>query len=198
MKRLEKDSISIIFGKVLDDKYPNHILRKKAKNKAWDILYQKLWEFGILKKDIRINRFGKKYVDCNSDVYFNVSYSGKYFAIVISEENVGIDLEEIRERTIKDLITCFNEEERQIIEASKNSVETFLRYWTIKEAYGKFIGMGLQMDISLCMIEFEQMQLGIWIKNVNQACSFFQLKITGCVLTICQEKESKIFFEKVV
>jgi len=106
---------------------------------------------------IKKGRHNKPYVDVK-DFYFNVSHSGKYALIAISNKEVGCDIEEIEKADINVVKRFFHENEYYklltLLQEERNDV--FYRLWTMKEAYRKNKGVGLQMalnedDFSMCI-----------------------------------------------
>ena len=96
--------------------------------------------------DISKTADGKPYFE-NSDVFFSISHTDKYFAVAIADSEVGIDIES------KDM----SEEKRRSIakrfflpdEAEQVSDrDSFLRIWTFKEAYAKMTGLPLPRAIN--------------------------------------------------
>jgi len=95
--------------------------------------------------------------------HFNLSHSGEYVCLVISECSVGVDIQQIRplknyhlaeryfsERELSKLEACANEAEK---------VECFYDIWVKKEAYAKLTGEGIgrtvtfdteDTDLSVC------------------------------------------------
>ena len=102
----------------------------------------------VLKKDYFIEEMpeilrdecGKPYLkDCS--LQFNVSHSGEYLAIAVSEQPVGIDIQEprtIREGTYRKVV---QPQERELIGEERE--RDFLRLWTLKESFVKAEGKGL-------------------------------------------------------
>lgn len=74
--------------------------------------------------------------------YFNISHSGDYVALAVSEEIVGIDIEEVKpyDKTLADF--CFDSDEIQYI---NESPECFYELWTKKESIMKATGLGLSL-----------------------------------------------------
>ena len=81
-------------------------------------------------------------------LYFNVSHSGKYVACAISDELVGLDIENNLE--FKPLVSqrFFNEKELELIEEARDKNRCFARIWTAKESVAKYYGIGLAMKLS--------------------------------------------------
>lgn len=78
---------------------------------------------------------------------FSVSHSGEFFACLVSDKPVGIDIQEIR-----DADTCgiagrfFSEEERKYAEAGGE--DAFFDIWVRKEALIKCTGKGLSQGLA--------------------------------------------------
>ena len=86
--------------------------------------------------DIFYNEYGKPYLK-NKRLYFNISHSGDYTAIVIADKEVGLDIQKItyKERVIR---KCFTEDEKKKCHNSND----FTKIWVKKESYVKCKGMG--------------------------------------------------------
>ncbi|MCM1185714.1 MAG: 4'-phosphopantetheinyl transferase superfamily protein [Lachnoclostridium sp.] len=79
-------------------------------------------------------------------LFFNLSHSGDYVICVVSEHEVGVDIQKqktVRERQISNRF--FHEREREWLAglSEKERTEAFFRLWTRKEAYGKMTGEGI-------------------------------------------------------
>jgi 4'-phosphopantetheinyl transferase len=86
---------------------------------------------------------------------FSISHSNSLAAVLISEKEVGIDLEKIVDiKNTEDFSSFFSVSELNQIESSDNRMEMFFYYWTIKEAILKFTGEGISGINKLKQIEF--------------------------------------------
>ena len=106
----------------------------------------------ILKKDYKLEKcpeilrdeMGKPYFK-ELPLYFNVSHSGVYLAIAVSERPVGIDIQEpknIKNGMFKKVVQS---EEQKLIGSDKQ--RDFLRLWTLKESFVKAEGKGLRIAL---------------------------------------------------
>ena len=86
---------------------------------------------------------GKPYVK-GLPVCFSISHSGDYAVCVVSDEEIGIDIEKIRPINKRVADKFATEKEKEYILSSSNG---FFEIWTLKEAYFKCIGTGLGKDI---------------------------------------------------
>ena len=115
-----------------------------------EILIKKACEdFGIdyLNEDIIFNEYGKPAFK-SSKYFFNTAHSGKYAFCVVSDIQIGCDIEEIKEYKERVAERFFSEKERKYIEISPNKDEMFYRLWTLKESYLKCIGTGLSTALN--------------------------------------------------
>ena len=118
-------------------------------NKKEDVPWQHILA-DVLKKDYRMencpkilkDEYGKPYFE-NHEIEFNISHSGEYLAVAVSEHPVGIDIQgpkAIREGTLKKVVQP--QEELLIGEEREKD---FLRLWTLKESFVKAEGKGLRI-----------------------------------------------------
>ena len=80
--------------------------------------------------------------------YWSLSHKPKYVAAVVSQNKVGIDIEEMKPRTESLFAHVASDEEWELKE---KSWDTFFRYWTAKEATLKVIGIGIS-GLKTCRI----------------------------------------------
>ena len=77
---------------------------------------------------------GKPYFE--NGPYFNVSHSGQYIVMAISENEVGVDIEENVEKDMSSLVRIFNETEAKMIKEHAD----FYYLWCAKESLIKCFG----------------------------------------------------------
>lgn len=105
-------------------------------------------KFGI-EEEVCYNEWGKAYFP-SSKVYFNLSHSGEYVALAVSNEEVGVDIEahdEIAERILPKVFTPKEIEDYRITPMTMKK-DLFYSLWTEKESFLKFIGVGLSKPLS--------------------------------------------------
>lgn len=84
------------------------------------------------------------------DICFNMSHSGRYVVVAVSEENVGIDIEHKTgsyERISKRFFCKEEYEGMKSLATEQEKRDFFLETWTRKEAFLKLIGKGLLMPL---------------------------------------------------
>ena len=113
---------------------------------------------GISPYDVIIPRdsLGKPYAANLSGIFFNISHSENFISAVISDREVGIDIEKLRILPVKASKKMFCDEELSYIfkksrsdidfdkEQTPDVIKRFLEVWTAKEAYLKCVGTGIK------------------------------------------------------
>lgn len=87
---------------------------------------------------------GKPYSPGNP--YFSISHSSGAVAVCFSEQEVGLDIEKLREAPLRTMRRFCTPEEQVYILSAGNEEEKrrrFFTVWTLKEAYFKCTGEGL-------------------------------------------------------
>jgi 4'-phosphopantetheinyl transferase len=99
---------------------------------------------GVLQEKPHMEGEGKR-------LEFNLSHSGKYAVLAVSDQPVGIDVERMKKNRLSVAKRCFCPEEYEDILQAGDEWERnirFLEYWTMKEAYVKRIGEGLRIPLN--------------------------------------------------
>ena len=103
------------------------------------------WEFGR-------TALGKPFVERGPNVHFSITYAGSMIAIGISRDcPIGLDIEPSPPRTsLEGMQTYLHPKERRgtRLLPRKFKESAFLRFWTLKEAFAKSVGEGLNLDFA--------------------------------------------------
>ena len=137
-----------------------------------ELLEIALKEEGITSYKILKSKNGKPYLE-NSNIFYNISHKNKMVGLIISNSEVGLDIEYIDTESIKRQSTLkyfFTEKERESI----TNNEELLTLWTKKESYIKLNG-GMLRDA-----------IGLDINNINVIYDTF--KLDDYIITICKSK----------
>lgn len=137
-----------------------------------ELLEIALKEEGITSYKILKSKNGKPYLE-NSNIFYNISHKNKMVGLIISNSEVGLDIEYIDTENIKRKSTLkyfFTEKERESITTN----EDLLTLWTKKESYIKLNG-GMLRDA-----------IGLDINNTNVIFDTF--KLDNYIITICKSK----------
>lgn len=91
------------------------------------------------------NTNGKPFTS-NKNIKFNISYSGNIGVLAISDKDVGIDIENIKDIDDRVLNKVYSKDEINFINNSENKYYEYTKLWTKKESYVKYIGIGITED----------------------------------------------------
>lgn len=150
------------------------------------------------KLTMRVKEHGKPYFvevqedgsEGDSNIQFNLSHSNEMVACVIDQGKVGIDIEKVRTFRGKVADKILSDKEWEFLQTSRNKDEDFIRFWTLKEAYGKYIGKGLVMDLKEVAFQWHNDNE---IECTDEAVRVFQWKIgPEYYLSLCMEKQSEM------
>ncbi len=141
---------------------------------------------------IKIDRYGKPYLSKIQNIQFNISHSGDWVVVAFSTGHIGIDIEKIGDFDVDIAKTYFLDTEFQELYQNKNikKKERFFEYWTLKESYVKFKGLGLFIPLNSFEIKFEGESISVCQeKHVNLRIYKFD---EDYKLAVCTEKKESI------
>ena len=114
---------------------------KSANDKRRCIAAGLLIEKFLPNTKITTNNFGKPIAE--NGVCFNISHSGDYVLIAISDCDIGCDIQRLKYQNIKKIPKfLFNENELSVLRSSTDKNGAFFKMWTKKESFLKCIGEG--------------------------------------------------------
>ncbi len=158
--------------------------KQKLKIAADRICRKAISEFcGVPARDTEfsVTDSGKPYAK-GLDVHFSISHSGDYAVCAVSDKEIGIDIEKIREINpdAAKRFACGNE--RNYINSHTNG---FFEIWTLKEAYFKCIGTGLGADIK--NVSFNITKEKIICSEKDFDCLFHEIA-EGYICSTCERE----------
>lgn len=95
---------------------------------------------------IKIEKYEFDYMDdgrpviINSPLQFSLSHSGDYVAVGISNNQVGVDIQEMRDIDFDARKFVFSKDDEKFFQESESKLDAFYSLWTVKEAVFKFDG----------------------------------------------------------
>jgi len=167
--KFKEDALRTLYGELI----LRHVLVRQ--------FFFKNEEIEILKSDE-----GKPYVK-NFPIHFNISHAGDFVVCAFSEQEVGIDIEQIKEVDL-DLAKryfCQSEYEDLFSQNVSHRLDYFFSLWTLKESYMKWLGKGMSIPLdSFC---FKITDTGIFMVDANRKTRpfFKQFQIDGYQISLC-------------
>lgn len=122
---------------------------------------------GVEEYEVAYSEGGKPYLQDKSFglqewqlPWFNLSHAGNYAVCAVSDKEIGIDIEKMRDNIkVTDLAKRFfsKEEQQAILDCpAEQKLELFTKIWTAKESYFKYTGEGLTRDLGMCSVDLKQ------------------------------------------
>ncbi len=148
------------------------------------LLHKALERLNIGKYTVEYKGNQKPLLKCEKGLCFNISHSGDYVVLALSEDEVGCDIQEIRPYNPKVAGRNYCENETQLIEDSENKDEVFIRFWALKESILKFTGKGLSGGLS-------SYDFSPYANNESFSafgCNFYVNKIENTYFALCHKK----------
>ena len=122
----------------------------------------------------KYNEYGKPFVAEGPD--FSLSHCKHGIAVAVNEKPIGIDIESIRAVDKALIERTMNAREQAQIAAAEQPEVAFIRLWTQKEAYLKYLGTGIIDDLHHAL------------DNTGKAVFKTEIK-KDYVYTICYEED---------
>ncbi len=134
------------------------------------------------------------------DIYFNISHTKGMVVCAVSEREIGVDVEYVREAKESLIRRICSKEEREYIWGKEetenvglNDIDLrFTRIWTLKESYVKAIGKGLAFSMKEISFSLKEGEKGMIIGSSIEGWKYHQFMLRGkYVLSVCEENEWK-------
>lgn len=118
----------------------------------------------------------------------NISHSGNLVAVAVADMPVGVDVETQRSVKRRVMDKVLSEKEQQYLLQAGDCERAFLQFWTLKECYGKALGVGIAYPLR--KVEFmpqETVSGKNWQKVFcsDAGVSCFSMFKTAWALSVC-------------
>lgn len=146
------------------------------------LLDKALAEYGLSEKNMRyaMNEYKKPYFENYENLHFNLSHSGNYAAAVLSDSEVGCDIQKKENVDIRIAERFFSAGEAEYV----RNTDDFFRIWALKESFIKAVGRGLSIPIhSFCI---ENLDSNPYVLFENEMYSFIEKSIDGYNIAVCK------------
>jgi len=143
-------------------------------------------EVEILKKES-----GKPYIK-GFPIHYNISHSKDYVACAFSEQEVGIDIELVREVDLKIAKNyfCQSECDDLFAKGSDQRVDYFFALWTLKESYMKWSGRGMSIPLDSFCFNIIDGKAFVTGTNCEVTPFFKQFYFDGYKASVCSMIEN--------
>ena len=119
---------------------------------------------------------------------FNISHAGDYVVGVVSDGEVGCDIERNVNAPLEIAEHYFYSAEREYIEAASDPGKAFFTLWTLKESYMKMTGRG--MSLPLDSFEIIRKDQGFVLGKSPERPGFFRtMEFEDYIFSVCMESD---------
>lgn len=152
------------------------------------IIKKILNENGLSECDLKYSENEKPVVD---NLFFNISHAGDYVVGVLSDCEVGCDIEKNDNASLKIAEHYFYSSELDYIKTANDKNKAFFTLWTLKESYMKMTGRG--MSLALDAFEVAPTADGFILGKSQKKRGFFRtMEFDGYIFSVCNEKEFEL------
>lgn len=139
-----------------------------------------------LKKDSN----GKPYLPDHPQIHFNITHCDKFAACAFHSKPIGIDTELPGYFPPVLVEHALSEDEKSLLQSHNTDLleqqEWFYRLWTLKEAYVKKSGVGVDIDLTSVSFSFSEQSDQVSCSDSSIAC--YQTSLSrGHILSLCYE-----------
>ena len=140
---------------------------------------------GLSESSLKYSENGKPVAD---HLHFNISHAGDYVVGVVSDDEVGCDIERNVNAPLEIAEHYFHSTEREYIEAASDPGKAFFTLWTLKESYMKMTGrgMGLPLDSFEIVRKDARFVLG---KSPEKPGFFRTMEFEDYIFSVCNESD---------
>ena len=155
------------------------------------LLDHALRRFGLREKDMQygVRENGKPYFPDHPELCFNLSHSGSMALCAVSGQEVGCDIEAIAAPRLGVARRSYTEREyNDVLSRTSESeqAELFFRYWSLKESYMKFTGLGLALRTSVFEIRMADGGISVRQNGYAEPVCFTEYRsVPGYACAVC-------------
>lgn len=154
-------------------------------------------EYGITRlPEVARTPLGKPFFPAYPEIQFNYSHSKRAAACILSREAAGIDLEQVRSYQEKTARRFCCEQEWNWLQRQPDLDQAWIRIWTLKEAWLKYLGTGLRTDLQKLDIsdaltkEAGCRKARVWADGQAVSAWMASYFMEDFWISVCQEKEN--------
>ena len=124
----------------------------------------------------------------------NLTHSGAWVICAWDNQEIGADVETVKSIPIEAMLELFHPDEISILSDDKSDF-FYTSFWTVKESYMKYRGMGFKLPMdSFCITK----KNGLYVECSEPDVRFYQRKMDKeSILTVCTKSKMPIKFQSV-
>lgn len=129
---------------------------------------------------------GKPYIQ-GFPIHFNISHAEDFVVCAFSDQEIGIDIEQIKEIDlgIAKRFFCLSEYEDLLTQKTVNQLDYFYSLWTLKESYMKWLGAGMSKPLNSFCFKITDTNISCLDDNRKVTPFFKQYSIESYKISVC-------------
>jgi len=147
-------------------------------------------------EDIVKTHNGKPYFKTTDKIKFNISHSGEYVVVCVSDEEIGVDIQEYKEVNSRMARRFFTEREYLFLEKipADNRTAEIIKMWSIKEAVSKAQGFALINELAkIETLHFD----GCYKSQINGYNLYISDEFPGYILVVAtKQNDAPVIIKK--
>lgn len=182
LSQLDGEACNALYARASQSRRAKADAFRREVDKRRCLVGEALLRFSLGGADVTLltGEFGKPCLKDQPEVHFNISHSGSWVVLALSDRAVGIDIEQLRMDPGKEKLArrFFTETEQAWIFQDDNARgPRFFQIWTAKESFLKYLGTGLSKPLQ----SFDVLSMDF--------PRFFTQTLEDCILTLCTEED---------
>lgn len=97
--------------------------------------------------EVSYGEFGKPYLTDYPGIHINIAHSGEYAVCAVSDTEIGVDIQYMRDFNEAVMRRCFTEKEIKTVKSAEDQKGAFYDLWVRKESFAKAVGKGLYLPL---------------------------------------------------
>lgn len=93
-------------------------------------------------------KFGKPYLVDYPNLHINLAHSKDYAVCAVSDTEIGVDIQYMRDFNESVMRRCFTAEETEYVRSAADVRSAFYNFWVRKESFAKAVGRGLLLPLN--------------------------------------------------
>ena len=183
-------------NRIADISAQEHLLGRRLLSLGLEELYRIIIPGSRISDVLKTDENGKPFLPEHPDLFFNITHCNGLAACAFDTFPIGIDAE-LPGYFPEILISrALSEPEKSFLQEAGSTMalrqEWFYRLWTLKEAYVKKSGCGVDTDLTEFSFFFDRSSLPLRITCTDPHVSCFQEKLSGGqILSLCSLNTEK-------
>ncbi len=175
--RHEEDRVRSLSARLMLFKYALCFKEEKYKDINFVTSPEEFSKENVNSFEIEYAENGKGYINGCENVFYNISHSGSYSVCALSDREIGVDIQEIRDINENVARRFFSLKDNDFINFElSDKRDRFIKVWTVKESFAKLTGRGIAQGMETFYEDFENNKI-LSVADNSQIAEFKEFAI---------------------